>query len=381
MPSKRIFDNRSRQFNERRIDRNLDSWGNGLILDVDSPQKSFEESYNAIDFGTEVRGRKGSLLYNLANYGINVDSSQNWQEALGTGGVLEGAVLGERFIVYNFLDFKDESLITAKSNKSNGKYFLLPYAYDVYQITLDDEGEDLIPSFIGNILIPYHLDLVPLNHYLNGEKVFTAVKSGNEVTITNVSTDFNSIDVIGRYILYGKLSSGQTYFGFRELITDYNSNGSEILEVETSKNEGSYNYCIIQPKIWASYYYSKKEMIFMQCGRKVYYSTVPFYGWKECVSITSFVPAETKSKFELFGSDLILTNENSKYRFEFKDDEILIFSMNTNFEKIKPKNETKVFFGFQSSKANLPGENPYKFAGFSKLTVLKKPDKTGGQWL
>lgn len=375
MPSKRVFDDRTRQFNERRIERNLTSWGNGLILDTQEPSKAFEDMYNAVDHGTEIRGRQGSLLYNLADYGINVDNSETFAQAL-SGGVLDGAVVGEKFIVYNFVDFSGADLLTAKMATVNGIYYTLPYAYDVYEIIFD--GVDK-PKFVGNILVPYHLDLVPLND--GGTKYFYGTKVGNEVAITSVNLIFGASDVIGKYLLYGKKVGDNSFFGFRERITNYTINGEATLFVETTDNPDDYEYLMIQPRIWSNHYYQKKNMLFMHCGKKIYYTTIPFFGWKECEFLTVVEPSEGKSQFEQIGSELILTDSNSKFRFMFKDDDVFVWVMNSDFDKLKPKNEIKSFFGFQSSLANLDSENPYKSAGFSGRDILLDPDRRGGQWL
>lgn len=302
---RRRFTPKTRAQNERMIQKDESNWGKGLITDFDeTPIGALSELENAIDFGTEIRGRKGSVLYNAVKNKIVVDDTVAIAAAVANGDFDAVVASDGYFIVYDFKDYTDNPLSAAKiasgiedaTNLTVDGYLVRPY--DIFTIS------GSITTYIGNLSVPtiyygrWNLD--------------------------------NPEDAVGHYAL-------EIGTGLQE-ITSYNQDGtysygsSQTLAVETN----------IAFRPVASYFDEKDSIIFIHCGTKMYFSRLPHYGWKEVPILKDEDLSIEYGNFNQQGSNVFYSNSSGIFRIRVSVDNIYGWKINevpsdylVNADKIK----------------------------------------------
>jgi hypothetical protein len=383
MPSKRVFEKRSRQFNQRMIKRPMTTWGNGLVKDLEDPTHSFSQLYNAKDHGREVRGRTGSILYNNA-----ADKSVFIPENVSLEDFFTGDLSGfvGTFIVQGFNDFTGGELFAAKKVGASYSVSLkqnsfLVYANDIYSINDEQEIE-----YLGNLLSRWYKEYSP-HIYTNSDALpieysFKVEKIGYDVLLLDDSM-VNFENIKNFYIVYGMKIDPDTgnpidgtYYGQREFVT-FNLDALSLRTI-SDKYQGIYDKCQIQFPIWGSFYYQKENKVIYLIGEELFYTDIPFSGFHKIKIINDLKPDPSESIFHLVDNDVILTNSNGVYRINFQESGLLAWKMNSKTfdDRIEPT--TKYFFGFEESASSTEGDNPFGPKGFSGTGIDGEPDKTGG---
>jgi len=338
--------------------------------------------YIAIDYKENVKGRRGSSLYNLVIHCVDADSSSYIQPVIPDGKT------GETMMIYNYGDFAEDNLANAKENSAkcivNTIGVEKPRPYDVYEIEkIADDIE--VRKYLGNLMVPYYKTYVPYSSEA-GLYDFTVMKYGNEIIIQNDSIDGFTDDIVGKYLILGKdirISNNENapFFGKRLLIKKFIN--AERVSVDNNDQllNGEYSNCFVQAPIWASHDFSYQNKIIILCGDTLYYTDYTLYKWEKVTMLTDIKPAEFHSKFEETNKELLLSNQNGIFRFRFENNKVFAYIINSDFINTKPQNVSLKIFGFPDSVKKNNSENPFSVAGFSGKTVVGEESITGGQIL
>ncbi|MHA1840406.1 MAG: hypothetical protein ACTSYW_00380 [Candidatus Heimdallarchaeota archaeon] len=389
MPSKRRLENRSKAFNQRVIEFLFDNWGKGLVTElIDSPKGALQTLTNTKDKGSEIMGRIGSRLWNNALKRINIVTfdDKTWEEY--------DLVEDDIFITYSDLDFKGDSLKTAKSRKCEYKreysdsyskgyidwfYDLRPY--DTYKISLLG-GEVPYPEFLGNIEIPCFKELTSHIGWNNSGwevKCLEVTVLDNVCTLTIPSGDFFTnlykipYNIEGYHICIFLPNDRPVRATIMERTSDteFSISGDKIAD-------GTYK-AQISSSIYSHLFSREKNKIYVHSGQDIYVGDIPFYGWTRLTLLGKKKPSSSDSSMEFVDNDIIISSMNGIYRIDTDNDRY--YQINTENSTIKNTNKSRKIFGFPDSKIVLD-DNPIEIGGFSGVISDEvTPNKTGGALL
>lgn len=292
---------RTRQFNERQIQRDITRFDQGAIKDIDSidlPPGAVAELKNAHGFRNHIQGRAGSELFHPADISVLLGGSESITTSFQSGEIYtaNGSAVpdvGDLIMVNSEDDFTGVDLSVAKGSN--------PRKYDLFEVTNNSSGLEGI-SFIGNIRIP------PLPGFgdTTGTE-FNASKSGT--TITATSGTFTSA-VEGNYFVWDD--------GDNDYITSFTS--STVVEVSNSGTKSSQSRCHIRPPINASFYHKSSKKWIMLFGERIYYSSnIPAKSWTEIGGNFTNRPKSHPCKFYEDEDDVILINGNGVFRIKISE--------------------------------------------------------------
>jgi hypothetical protein len=349
MSNKRRFAPKSRQQNDRLIERIFDSFGGGLCTDTFRvPDKHLGELYNARDYKTEIRGRQGSFLHNNADFALlNISTID---QAFGVGGDLETANTGDTFMCYSFQDFTGHEL----QNAIVSKYAYLPptlSAYDVFEVV--NKSSHTI-KYLGNISVPKKW------HPITTDPVITAQKVGN--TVVKITGKPFSSELKGCYWNWGFATGSTTNEPVRDFIEEVIDDNTLKIRSITERGSEVYHNCFIQGVVYASYYHQAKNKVVMQVEDRLYEASIPLSGWSEIYGIYEVRPMWAEGVFHEIKDDLILSSSNGHYRIKFDSTATHFWQINTP-EPDKTDLTPIKLFGFKDSLIN-DATFPYEIVGF-----------------
>ena len=383
MPTLRVFNERTRQFNERAIMRRYEKFGQGLVLDKDNPHYGWEKLYNTVDHGDDVQSRVGSLLQQPALYAmpqIADDSDQIQTIFDSTTGIIPPESI---FMTYTFNRFVGRELEIAKDAVGDPYDKKVVSPYDIF-ITHGGTGQSGYSfTYLGSLYYPsiYEgYDWVLIDGRIRLDKA-------NDV-VTFLNPPLSGIDdFLGKYILYGCDigDANRNMVQFKEKIVEIIDPTSVRVETTTIPGDGNgqYEFNRIQDEIYASFYWGQQQKIFWLIGDKIYWTNVPVYEWNEVTILSNIKPSASRSVFTLHEDTLILNNENGKFRMGFDySDRIHAWPINTSFAKTTIYNTGENYFGLTDSYENpapAEDENPVYALGLSGCDAWDNNDKLGGR--
>lgn len=303
---KRTFAPRSRQFNERLIERVQSRYDSGMFRDLEGlnlPTNGIANLINAVAHEHDIQGRLGTELMTPADWGVTLT---DFTELLGTsmnsgemyaasGRNKEEDTVPEEdsiFMVYGDGDTIYDDLETAKGEA--------PRKYDVFQVISNNLVAASI-EYLGNIRLP------ALEGY--GDTVaneITATKSGT--TITRSSGPSFGGELRHQYFEWGD--------GTRDFILSVTD--SDNLEVYNSGTKTSTSQCRCVGKINAGWYHQSQRALVLQIGVKLYKANdVPWYEWEEIPCVGSFYALDDSfCRMYEDDDDLVLINASGFYRIK-----------------------------------------------------------------
>jgi hypothetical protein len=319
-----IFNNRTRTFNQRQLDKELSNWGKGLVLDSENSQQSFEVLENAVDFGTGVRGRIGTNIYAIADFMLNNTEIKTYYSS-------DFPLDKSTFIINTYIDInyngQDDALAKAKRNYIfSDKYLFQPLAYDRYLYYLEDNSEI---SFLydGSCAVPVYKMYRPL--FIKDEtdtfikQNFILEKIGNVCTLQETQGNplpeehLFDVDIEDLYVCFN--------IGYYDTVTGvitWSIKSAKILKVidetkflinDSDIPDGQYASCTIRVNIISSVYNPALSCLYMLTTDGFYYGLIPDMMWEriEIIDFTDF--ALTDSELVLVGKDVFLYNENGMF--------------------------------------------------------------------
>lgn len=374
MTTNKGFSPHTRRQDETLITKQI-AMGQGLVTKVDSIDGGFKELKNAEDYGTKIEGRRGSSLYNVADYQMSADETKTLEEALPPG-----VKSGDLITISNFGDFSDGSLVNAKGNFFDYKMFheypTYQMPFDVYQCLYEEIW--YMKKYLGNIGLPYYKDFCPIKS--PSPQTFTITLADNVITALSDCPDFTE-DLVGKYIVLGMggayvLGNNYDYNGTRFLITEFVSTTIIKINKRDKTLVGTFAMCYVQAPIWASK--EINDLLFIHIGNEVYYTDKTLCTWKKAIKLHDFEYAETHSKFDVVDNNLILSNLNGVFRFEEKNDikqnkdtptticnSVFSYRINAGYQNNRIVNKTIKIWGFPDSEVQEDGINKFVPAGFS----------------
>lgn len=306
--SKRTFAPRSRQFNERQIERTQSGYASGMTRDLESNELDSASLANLINgraYSHRVEGRPGTELLTPADWGVTItdEADADLATAMADGGEMYAAsgrdkdadtipAVDSIFMVYGDGDTADDALATAKGEAVR--------KYDIFQV-----GAASTVTYLGSIRFP------ALEGY--GDTVateLTASKSGTTITVSAGPALTSSVE--NYYFEWGD--------GTQDYISDF-TDGTHI-EVLDSGTKASTSKCRIRGVVNASSFHeSEKRMVFF-VGEKLYLTnSVPWYSFTEIpLAGGYYYPDNSFCKMYEFKEDLIMINANGFYRIKLDDD-------------------------------------------------------------
>ncbi len=341
--NKRRFSSQTRAFNERLLNRSYSRWGDGLISDqFETPSNGFAKLHNARDHQEEVRGRRGSFLWTPANIGVKITSSEAGQtlsEAMQSGVIYAAnnnslPKINDIFQVYNWRDFVDNSLISAKRLYRNYKTPLVQ-AYDLFRVINNVSGSEEI-EHIGNLSYPPFQDWyskeddTPSNLELN----ISASDAENgiyAITFLSGSEALGDVSELkGNYCIPGYFGGGDDLTLIRFFITDVEGNTLTAKGPKNFSDLGSYQYGYFQAPIYASHWSSLKKKIYIHTGKKIYSSGVDFNGWKEVPGIYKNPLTEAEGEIGNNNNTEFLINYSGIFYIKDDSEESFYFKLNSD---------------------------------------------------
>ena len=343
--NRRRLSPRSKQESENTIRRFYEGSGKGLVTDFHRiPNRAFGELYNARDCQTEVKGRRGSYLFHGADIPLS--------DIVGTYlSLITDIDVNAVALKYDTTDTSDAAFLTAKGSA------LLPY--DCFRIFEE------APEYLGNIMVP---------------SVDSGTVSKLEYGLMKVEGySVNPEDFIGKYLL-ALISMKRYYVIGTEEVGD-----ALFLKVQEESDTGfDEQDFILQPIIHASIFQNKRVVIL--CGERLYYSEVPFMGWKEIPGLFEYTdidggfykrPYPGESLFHEVQNDLILSNWHGHYRVQFNPDHFWkVNNLNPDQAIVKKP----IIFGFGFGPDETFFEDPdYEIQGFQGYNEDTEP-RGGGEY-
>lgn len=304
--SKRNFAPRTRQFNERLIERVQSHFGSGMSRDVealDLPQDGLADLINGRAYDNRVEGRPGTELLTPADWGVTItDNTESLATAIQSGEMYAASgrnktadtVPSEEsiFMVYGDGDTTGNDLATAKGEA--------PRKYDIFQVDDNGSGTEAI-SYLGSIRLPAFEGF--------GDTVateITASKSG--ATVTTTAGPSITSEIVGKYFEWGD--------GTRDYVTGYtNATTFTVLNSGTKTSTGKGRVCGV---LNASYFHESQKKFVVLVGSKLYYADdVPWSSWTE-ISMAGgyYLPDDSFCRMYEFDEDLILINASGFYRIK-----------------------------------------------------------------
>jgi len=315
--NKRRFSPRSRAENERMVQRSESYWGKGLITDFEeTPQGALTGLENTIDYVTELRGRKGSVLYNYGMVKVVVDTGVSFGEALANGD-LDDVINGTGyFIVYNDDDYTGDTLAGEKRlvetiDNKNGSEIINVRAFDIYKYTNSDGL-----SYIGNLSLPVYLD--------------------------NNWGSYSDADAVGHYLYIN-----DTFYE----IESYDSSEYIYNNGESSVPVGELNIAF-RPS--SSYYDEQNRVMIAHIGTYLFYSYLPHKGW-HIIPLTSNTPLTLEyGNFSQQGNDIIFSNPSGIYRIRVSSENIYGWKINENSSSTRITADDIKVFALSSDDGSFP---------------------------
>jgi hypothetical protein len=398
--TKEVFNDRSRQFNERPITRVIEGSSanrdGGLILDTPNTPNGWAKLDNIVDHGADLQVRSGSILQQSATElmpNLDIDGSTRFDDIFDP---VDGDItLGSIFTIHTWNRFNGKELSNAK-DEYTGEYDKQPIRpYDVFKY---NENETI--TYLGSLYKPYHYG--PKHDWsTNADRMIVRKHQGNRIEfLSDLPVDDPSGDeFIGKYIIYGKyeFDSGgtppnlpDTPIGYMEKIVGYHNSGG--FEVETDYLPGpqdpplpdyrDYGFCYIQNGTYASFFWDQRQATFWLIGNKIYKTNIPLMEWEEVSMISYIIPKASRSHFTLDGDFLILHNEYGKYRIEQAANGVCYaWMINVTIGKGKIENEPEYYFGSVDSPYNpqpANDDNPFFPSGTSGTDKWGEVDQLGG---
>ena len=304
--SKRNFAPRSRQFNERLIERIQSRYAAGLSRDTEGLDLSYDaiaDLINARAFETTIEGRPGTELLTPADWGVTItDNTETLSVAIQSGEMYAAAGRNKTadtvpakdsiFMVYGIGDTTGNDLETAKGSA--------PRKYDVFKVDNKGIGTEAI-SYLGSIRLPA---IVGFGDTVANE--ITASKSGNIIT-ASAGPSFTP-SLVYQYFEWGD--------GAQDFITGYTD--ATHITVLNSGTIASTGKCRCHGVVNASMYHESEKKFVLFIGDKLYYANnVPWYSWTEIpLAGGYYLPDDSFCKMYEFDKDLIMINPSGFYRIK-----------------------------------------------------------------
>lgn len=300
--SRRLFDPRSVQQNERPIVRKQYRFDDGMRMSPDcegldvgdgtSNNKAVAYLNNCRGFKAHIEGDPGTVRFTAAKFSVLItDNSEELSDALLTGELFVAngnAELADEtvFEVRGFGDFEDDDLFNAKNGDPR------PHDHFRYNATTG------YLEYVGNCRVPA---LTGFGDTTGNE--IRASKTGTTI-IRSGGPEFTP-DLVGCFFVWD--------YNLQDRITEYvDSNTLKCTLSEASKTSV---YCRIEPDVFASYMHRSRQVWVILAGNKLYISNgIPARGWTEIPVCADFAPDAKMSLFREDGDDLVLMNPAGWYR-------------------------------------------------------------------
>jgi len=367
----------SRQQNQTAVERMYSGSGLGLIADMARvPNGGFGELYNARDFKTEVRGRRGSYLHSGVDYAIFPD------EMVGTlQSILETSEYDwfenwnqKLFMIYSHADASDNQFQTAKDIVYGSGTIT---AYDIFKIVEVSDGQPEptlipLPIYMGNLMVPH----IPEYQGVIGDPFEVWGPPDGDGVFSNKVYLYNwpplNSEVLGSYLKLGYSFEddvlSEEFSSIRLYILDYGvvdgGEGEQFITVqEVADQTRTFKGSFMQPIIHTSHFLQASKKVVILAGDRLYNSNSPLDGWREIDGIFDTYELETgetfhkrpfagESLFHEIKNDLLLTNINGHYRIRFSEDNVHYWKINEQAPD-KPAVAVPVkVWGFRGSSTN-----------------------------
>jgi hypothetical protein len=329
--NRRRIDPRTRQEQQRTIERMYNGSGLGLLSDLSRvPQGGFGELYNARDFKTEVRGRQGSFLHSGVDAAIFPEDLDDVTLVQCLESIYpNGTWAYKLFMLYSHLDTINVDFQVSK-NLTQGLGTIT--AYDIFEaipIRGDAPSDVPIVKYKGSLMPPSQIDGVStdITRY--------EVKSGGTIALYNWPT--LTTDCLGTYFKWGYSFDTETeevgtdFIPQRDYIIGYTDGDVQTIQVQEVEADGVTITSIgsmIQPIIHASLHLQEYKKAVILAGKKIYETNVPFDGWREVFGIydsktvtegtvVTKQPFPAESLFHEVNGEVLLTNVHGHYRIRF----------------------------------------------------------------